>query len=196
MCRELPLHVCTKLRGLLCRKVSQYLVGRTKVSWSFSSDNFINHLETVYYRPQRCWGKVMFLLVSVILFTPANGFCCRCYASYWNAFLFKFHFQLFGIIRSLKLPYISWLKKIKILPNRGQSNSAWKKKTNSIQHHPVHSFEVTFIHFRFVTGFGGSGFFLPLFVLGASSILSTGKHRILWNYSILRTNHLWYITNL
>ena len=50
------------------------------------------------YRPQRSCGKVMFLHLSVILFTggrsgrhppppPADGHCSGRYASYWNAFL-------------------------------------------------------------------------------------------------------------
>ena len=37
----------------------------------------------------------MFLLVSVILLTPQeDGYCCGRYASYWNAFLYLFWFQL------------------------------------------------------------------------------------------------------
>ena len=71
----------------------------------------------LYYRPQRSWGKVMFLHVSVILFTegwggglslcPGSGGGSQSlsggvsvmetpcavmngrYASYWNAFLFS-----------------------------------------------------------------------------------------------------------
>ena len=44
------------------------------------------------YRPQRSCGKVMFLHLSVILFTggpppPADGHCSGRYASFWNAFL-------------------------------------------------------------------------------------------------------------
>ena len=39
-------------------------------------------------------AKVMFLLVSVILLTPQeDGYCCRRYASYWNAFLFCLKFR-------------------------------------------------------------------------------------------------------
>ena len=38
-------------------------------------------------------AKVMFLLVSVILLTPQDGYCCGRYASYWNAFSFKDDFK-------------------------------------------------------------------------------------------------------
>ena len=69
------------------------------------------------YRPHRSCGKVMFLHLSVILSTggvypsmhlgrhppadtppgrhppPADGYCSRRYASYWNAFLFSYFKQ-------------------------------------------------------------------------------------------------------
>ena len=82
------------------------------------ADNFYGdtcNQSMYFYRPQRSWGKVMFLHVSVILFTggwypsmhcrwypsmpcsrSTEGYCCGRYASYWNAFLviMSFHFQL------------------------------------------------------------------------------------------------------
>ena len=36
---------------------------------------FLTKVYFAYYRPQRSWGKVMFLHVSVILFTGGGGVC-------------------------------------------------------------------------------------------------------------------------
>ena len=91
-----------------------------------------------YYRPQRSWGKVIFLQASVILSTggsgpggylvqgvsapggvPGPGGClvetprdftaAGQYASYWNAFLFCYCFELvFFFKRETKFPPVSF----------------------------------------------------------------------------------------
>ena len=55
------------------------------VQWILKIDHRCDTCDTFFYRPQRSWGKVMFLHVSVILFTGSGGWypsmLCRWYPS-------------------------------------------------------------------------------------------------------------------
>ena len=112
------------------------------------------------YRPQRSWGKVIFSQASVILSTGGgswsrggawslggawrrplrDGYCCRRYASYWNAFLL-----------------MKCLFSKTILRN---SSRHWNK--------PVHQFDIQIaykIHRKLEKGFLNS----PIFLLNATN---------------------------
>ena len=82
-----------------------HLFSNNRISWSLKEFSGIVGTTLLvffhFYRPQRSCGKVMFLHLSVILFTggladttgqippplPGDGHCSGKYASYWNAFL-------------------------------------------------------------------------------------------------------------
>ena len=78
------------------------------VGWEGNSALHQDFLDFIFTARKRSCGKVMFLQVSVILFTEGvpvpggpgpggcllqegvpDGYCCGRYASYWNAFLFS-----------------------------------------------------------------------------------------------------------
>ena len=136
--RVMPVWVQWQLHGRLLSEMNRQ-IRILMFGYLLPIHKEISTLELAHYRPQRSWGKVMFLHVCVILFTggmlsqhalqvvsqhalqqvsrggclvpggvcsqgsawsrrgllpgvpggdPQDGYCCRRYASYWNAFLF------------------------------------------------------------------------------------------------------------